>query len=269
MIYQGCFSSSAPLTDQGSARYQSSGYCQPICAGQNQPVLGLSSANCYCGNLLPAAGSKVSDSFCNIPCNGYGTENCGGSNYWSVYLTGTTNNQIGNYEGSSPGSSSSSSSALAATQAPSSSSQAAATTTPPAVVTSVAPGTTIVLTVPAQGDATTSASPNKGGSGGSNTAGIAAGVVVGVVVLAAIAGAAFYFLRRRKQQEAEKDYRRSLAARDFVSGGKPPATAESSMNDSRLDPGVMQQNRQSDGSIADNQDYSRRILRVANPDDHA
>jgi len=32
-----------------------------------------------------------------------------------------------------------------------------------------------------------------------------------------------------------------------------------SMNDSRLDPDVMATRRQSDGSIADNADYSRRL----------
>jgi len=36
--------------------------------------------------------------------------------------------------------------------------------------------------------------------------------------------------------------------------------------DQRLDPVLLQQRRLSDGSIADNQDYSRRILKVTNPD---
>jgi len=41
----------------------------------------------------------------------------------------------------------------------------------------------------------------------------------------------------------------------------------STMNDSRLDPRVMTEKRQSGVSVfADNQDYSRRILQVANPD---
>ena len=50
----------------------------------------------------------------------------------------------------------------------------------------------------------------------------------------------------------EDEYRRSLAVREF---NKKPDT------DLRLDP-VMLQRRMSDGSIADNQDYSRRILKV-------
>lgn len=92
-----------------------------------------------------------------------------------------------------------------------------------------------------------------------NTAGIAAGVVVGVVGLASIIGGVFFFLRRRRQRQAEEDYRRNAAGvNDFISGGK---TTASSVNDSRIDPSFMDR-RQSNGSIADNEDYSRRILKV-------
>jgi hypothetical protein len=68
-------------------------------------------------------------------------------------------------------------------------------------------------------------------------------------------------LRRRRQKQAEEDYRRNAANIDnFVSGGKLHTSA-SSMNDSRIDPSFMDR-RQSNGSIADNEDYSRRILKV-------
>ncbi len=58
----------------------------------------------------------------------------------------------------------------------------------------------------------------------------------------------------------EEEYRRNQAS-TYTVGGKP--TNRSSMSDSRLEPSVMLQRRQSDGSIADNQDYSRRILKVS------
>lgn len=96
-----------------------------------------------------------------------------------------------------------------------------------------------------------------------NTAGIAAGVVVGVVGLAAIIGGVWFFMRRRRQHQAEEDYRRNAAGvNDFINGGK---TSASSMNDSRIDPSFMDR-RQSNGSIADNEDYSRRILKVGHDD---
>src|SRR5690242_17764859 len=76
---------------------------------------------------------------------------------------------------------------------------------------------------------------------------------------AAIVGGVWFFMRRRRQRQAEEDYRRNAAGvSDFINGGK---TSASSMNDSRIDPSFMDR-RQSNGSIADNEDYSRRILKV-------
>ena len=57
----------------------------------------------------------------------------------------------------------------------------------------------------------------------------------------------------------EEEYRRNVAG---GYGAKPPTSSAGSVSDARLEPSVMMQRRQSDGSIADNQDYSRRILKV-------
>lgn len=96
---------------------------------------------------------------------------------------------------------------------------------------------------------------------GPNVAGIAAGVVVGVVVVAALIGGGFFWMRRKRNAEIEEEHRRNAAVNAFISGGKPPSSSGGvSMTDSRLDPVLNR--RMSDGSIADNQDYSRRILRV-------
>lgn len=93
-------------------------------------------------------------------------------------------------------------------------------------------------------------------------AGIVAGVVVGVVVVAAILGGIFFYMRMKRNREIEEDHRRNAAVNAFM-GGKPPGSSGgySMEADTRLDP-VMAQRRLSSGSIADNQDYSRRILRV-------
>ena len=71
-------------------------------------------------------------------------------------------------------------------------------------------------------------------------------------------------MRNRKRKAIEDEYKRNAAVSSFISGGKPPTSSggASSFNDMRLDPAVMAQRRMSDGSIADNQDYSRRILKV-------
>jgi cell wall integrity and stress response component len=87
------------------------------------------------------------------------------------------------------------------------------------------------------------------------------GVVVGIVALSAVLFGVWFLLRRRRQKQAEEDYRRNAAnVNAFVNGSKLH-TSNSSMNDSRLDPSFMDR-RQSNGSIADNEDYSRRILKV-------
>ncbi len=117
-------------------------------------------------------------------------------------------------------------------------------------------GHTVVVTQTSTAGAATAAPPS-----GPNTAGIAAGVVVAVVVVGAIVGGVFFYMRRRRNHEIEEEHRRNAAVSSFINGGHPPSSS-SSHSDSRLDP-VMAQRRMSDGSIADNQDYSRKILRVS------
>lgn len=183
----------------------------------------------------------------------------GGHHFFGVYLSGTENN-VDSYVASS-----SSSSGSATTPAPTSSSTAQA-----AVSTSVAPGTTVVVTMPSSQQQTEAPSPSAEADSDSgskpNVAGIAAGVVVGVVAVAGIAIGLFFFMRHRKQKAAEEEYKRNQVS-DFMrhggtSGeGKPPNTGYSNMSDQRLDPEAGRRN--SAGSIADDQDYSRRILRVS------
>lgn len=69
-------------------------------------------------------------------------------------------------------------------------------------------------------------------------------------------GGLFFFMKQRKKRALEEEHRRNAEA----SAAKPPSYNANPF-DTRLDP-VMAQRRMSDGSIADNQDYSRRILKV-------
>ena len=155
----------------------------------------------------------------------------GGIDFYSVYDTGKT---LGVKYSSDDSSSSSSASKTAS-----------------ATSSATKPAQTVVVT----------AAPTETASsgGGSNTAGIAAGVVVGIVVIASAIGGGYLYMRRKRNKEIEEEHRRNAAVNAFV--GKPPGSSAGSMTDSRMDP-VMAHRRMSDGSIADNQDYSRRILRV-------
>jgi cell wall integrity and stress response component len=245
----GCFATGTPLENHGPFRFQSSGNCQFVCLELGKDVMGLSDGtSCWCGDLKPAEAWKINDTLCDTTCSGTDKDNCtcqpfidchcthictggGASKLW-VLLTGNTRNKVENYV--PPVSSSSTSSAK-----PSSTTTATAGPISPTTTPSTAPKE--------------NSKPN--------TAGIAAGVVVGIVGLGAIIGGVWFFLRRRRQKQAEKDYRRNASnITDFVSGGKLH-TSNSSMNDSRIDPSFGDR-RQSNGSIADNEDYSRRILKV-------
>ena len=171
----------------------------------------------------------------------------GGTNFWDVQNGGY---QIGDPTGSQS----------ITTPAPT------YTWTPPATAaasSSSSSSTTVPATVVVTQQATTTptvsptATPQ---ASGPNTAAIAAGVVVGIVLLAAIVGAVFFFMRRRKLQAMAEEQHRHEMMTNFVTGEKPRSGYTSP--DSRLDPSLMFQRRLSDGSIRDNEDYSRRILKV-------
>ena len=251
---QGCYKSSGSLEFNAQLQYNTIGSCgNEACRGAGYAVGGTTGGNqCWCGNTYPPKSDLVDDSKCDVGCAGYDKEACeysstalselravtdraqpgGGIDYWSIYNTGKTLSV--KHDSDSSSSSSGSSTAEATTSS----------TTP-------AEKTMIVTQTP-----TETATSDKGGT---NVAGIVAGVVVGVVVVACVAGGGFLFMRRKRNREIEEEHRRNAAVNAFI--GKPPGSSAGSMTDSRLDP-VMAQRRMSDGSIADNQDYSRRILRV-------
>ncbi|KAI1464934.1 uncharacterized protein F4812DRAFT_462256 [Daldinia caldariorum] len=231
----GCYKSVGNLKLAETIEFNTQGACNTLCRSKQALVAASNAKDCYCGNQYPSKADLVDDDQCNEPCPGFKTEACGGLDTYTVYNTG---------ERVAVGEVSSSSSSTATPSKTSSSvSDIPATTSEP------------TQTVTASNE------PEKGSS--TNVAGIAAGVVVGVVAITAFGGAAFFWLRRKRNAEIEEEHRRNAAVNAFISGGKPPSSSGGlSMSDSRLDP-VMNR-RMSDGSIADNQDYSRRILRVTN-----
>ena len=115
-------------------------------------------------------------------------------------------------------------------------------------------------TVPTVIEVTETAQPSSDPSGGSNKVGIAVGVTVAVVAVAVVIGALFFWMRHRKNRAIQEERDRLQSMTNTVTGEKPGSSY--SLGDSRLNQSVMFQRRQSDGSIADNEDYSRRILQV-------
>ncbi|ETI24986.1 hypothetical protein G647_04356 [Cladophialophora carrionii CBS 160.54] len=238
----GCYNHPDPLTVQGNYDFQSSGYCQTQCVTMNKPVMAITGGStCYCGDEIPALDQEVDQDKCDTVCAGYGLSTCGGIGYWQVYLTGLT----GDVE-TAPNSTSSTSSS-----SPQGTAGSGSTSTQPAVVTQ--PGQTVVVTQ----SASALASQDKS-SGGSNKVAIAVGVVVGIVGLAGIIGGVLLYMRHKRNREIEEEHRRNAAVSSFVGS----AASDKSSTDQRLDPSIYSHRRQSIGSIADERDFSRRILQV-------
>jgi len=248
--YIGCFKSGGDL-EAATEKYtwQSSGYCSEKCRAKKARYSGLTKKfYCYCGNTLPPESDQLANSKCNLNCPGYPEDPCGSNTGdFTIFLSDETDVDERLYDPSKP--------IPEETSSTTSSSSSAATSTV------IRQGTTTVIPTASETTTTTTATSteteeSKQESNGMNKAGAAAGAVVGVLVAIAIGVGAFLFIRKQRRQKVEEEYRRSLAVREYQK--KPEA-------DLRLDP-VMLQRRMSDGSIADNQDYSRRILKVTNPD---
>ncbi|KAM0555937.1 hypothetical protein ACHAPJ_005916 [Fusarium lateritium] len=242
---QGCWKSNGNMTKVYSGTATSSGDCTGRCKKKGNYVAALQGAACYCGDTYPKEGDDVADDKCDWKCPGYGDEACGAlKGYYSLFNTGlelAPDNYV-----------------------PEETSTTAAPSSTKAAESTAAAHESTAATQTEEPAATSSEAAPEDKKDGPNVAAIAAGVVVGVVVIAAIGGGALFFVRRRRNAEIEEEHRRNAAVNAFINGSKPPGSSGSiSMTDSRLDP-VMAHRRLSDGSIADNQDYSRRILRVTN-----
>ncbi|EFQ97445.1 hypothetical protein MGYG_00486 [Nannizzia gypsea CBS 118893] len=231
---KGCYKDSGSLKDMGPTKYQSVGACRDLCVKSQSAVFALHDTNrCSCGDKYPPVDLKAapSDKTCVlVKCPGFDQDQCGGKNSYAIYLTGLVDDP--------------------ATEGSADDGDATKTSQPPQATITEGGHTVIVTPTP---------KPS-----GPNKAGIAAGVVVGVVAIGAIIGGAIFYLKYRKRQKVVDEYRRNATINNFVAGGKPSYSQSSA--DSRLDPSMTSQRRQSNGSIADDQDFSRRVLKVTNPD---
>lgn len=249
---QGCWSSNANMTLSSEivGDKVSSGKCREYCLKKKFSVMSLKSDNCFCGYAMPAEKHKVKDSKCDFGCPSYPLEACGNLGnpaYYSIFNLGRDidppiyseeeeDDEDDDDDKDDNKSTSSTAASPSKTDEPSAPEQSA--------------------------EESKGSEADDGDDDGPNVAGIVAGCVVGVLAVAGGAIGIWFFMRRRRNSEIEEEHRRNAAVNAFISGSKPPSSSGSiSMTDSRLDP-VMAHRRMSDGSIADNEDYSRKILRV-------
>ncbi|EPX74178.1 transmembrane receptor Wsc1 [Schizosaccharomyces octosporus yFS286] len=274
----GCYQVDDSLSVKGSYQYLTPQYCYDhLCNDDpNVAFVAIRGKNCYCGNTLTA--KTVDSSSCNEPCPGFGNLKCGGDLYWSVYLTGngilhTSSSQSSSATSSTQSSSTQSSSTPSSTTSSTSSSRPSSSSHPPSSShssynsssssssSSHTPTTfasSYVRTVtpsPTSSSSSAAGSPNGNQSSKSNNslnAGAIVGIVIGCVAFAVVIAlcVCLYFWYRK--------FKAKMNAKDDIT-----FPSYKSELDSRLDPGMLN-NRNSSESLADSQDYSRRILRVMN-----
>ncbi|CAN6624715.1 protein Slg1p [Trichomonascus vanleenenianus] len=297
----GCYGSVGSLQSAGANTWNTGSKCYSICSAKGMKVFATQGQDCYCGDSLPSSSDKASSGSCSQTCPGYPQEMCGGPKAFTVYVVGDlsdfTSSSASSAASSTPSSTSSSSSSSSASSSlkPSSSSSSSSATSPSSSSTSSSSTSssasssssrsTSANSATASGPTATGGSDNKKASGVSG--GAIAGIVIGVLAALGIIGATLVFLRRRQNNnhynpssddDGFKDpfgVHPSDTARDdkHSYGGSIAASTRTPSNDDnfmaidqRLNPVMLGERRISDGSLADENDYSRKILRVTNPD---
>ncbi|KAK6203329.1 uncharacterized protein RJT21DRAFT_113237 [Scheffersomyces amazonensis] len=133
----GCYASSdvQALTYNNAYTFQSSGYCEQQCANSRVAAL-INGKYCYCGDESPSSSNQVSSTNCNVACQGYPYENCGGNGYYMVYVNAQVqDSESSSAQGTTTGTTSSSTGTSSATSStsttnPQSSTPATSTNSP-------------------------------------------------------------------------------------------------------------------------------------------
>lgn len=317
----GCFSS--VKSDKNAYNsFQSVDWCSKNLCLDYAYIAFNGGGTCYCLSSFPLSGLTDDDS-CDVGCNGYGLDMCGGARAYNVYagpgtigagtftsltegdnsasasgtLTSTTSlptlstqstsatllTSTSASKSTNPDSSQTPSLTLI-TSTVSASSSASETTTESS---SSSPSTSLSATA----TSTTTSSPDKPKSKSSTNVGaIVGGVVGGIAGIAAIAVAVFLFMRFKNRDDDDDDegfnYDTKAVLRGPLKNSRAnpldmpmtnpfthPSDAQvaagagggQGLVDPRLNPVMMGRRRLSEGSLADEADYSRKILQVANP----
>ncbi|KAJ5958271.1 Carbohydrate-binding WSC subgroup [Penicillium vulpinum] len=276
--------------------FQSNGACITTCANYALGI--LQGKKCWCSNVAPSKGSQSDTSDCNASCPGYPSDSCGSASKGVFAYVKIPNNDVTSTAGGSTSStttSSSSSSTTTSTSTSTSSTSSEDKTTSTSHTVSVqtnSGGEVRTVTVAASSPTDTSAdstSASTSASGSSKlSGGSIAGIVIGVIGGLALIGALIFmilFYRKRARavspipsQEMTDD--RASRGSSFMGGlfprgngdggaGAVPARSATTFTDRRMKTNTaLYPNgaRDSSVSLQDNEDYSRPVLRLTNPD---
>lgn len=272
--------------------YQSNGACLKTCANYALGI--LQGKKCWCSNVAPSKSSLSSDtSDCDGSCPGYPADSCGSASKGVFAYVEITGNDVTSTAGGSTTSTTTSSSSSTSTSTSTSSTSSDQTTSTSSTVSVQTNAGGQVKTITVAGSSATagadSASANTASTSSKLSGGSIAGIVIGVLGGLALIGALIFlifFYRKRARsvspipsQEMADD--RTSRGSSFMgglfprnngegaAGGSIPARSGTTFTDRRMKTStVLYPNgaRESSVSLQDNEDYSRPVLRLTNPD---
>ncbi|RAL12707.1 WSC domain-containing protein [Aspergillus homomorphus CBS 101889] len=275
--------------------FQSNGLCQAHCSSYAFGI--LQGYDCWCSNIAPNSKTNVADTKCSQNCPGYPDDSCGSTPKGLYAYVEVVGNQP---QGTATVSSSSTTStSTSSTHSSSTTTSAATTTTGQTVSTETnAGGTVKTIFIGASQPTATPSSTSTASTSSKNSSSMSPGTIAGIVVgsiggaLAILALIFVLFFAKRKQRASSPDpsvqnilldgrqskgsqmsfmkgmfsdnHSHTLSAGSSTAAHRLPTFTDNRMKtDTVL---FANGRRDSDASLQDNEDYSRPVLRLTNPD---
>ncbi|BCR89410.1 uncharacterized protein ACHE_50608S [Aspergillus chevalieri] len=271
--------------DANTNTFQSIGACTSTCTSDYAFGI-LQGKNCWCSNIAPNQATNVNISECNDSCPGYPSDNCGNADeglYGYIVLM--------DHMPSSTASASGASSTGTSTGTSSETTGASTTTSGGSTVETIGGE---VQTVTIGGSGATAAADTSSTTSKDNDSGLSSGAVAGVAVgsvagfLAILALILIWYCSKKRQRANSPDpsmqlldgrnskgsqmsFMRSIFSDNSTLAGSPTAARNPNptFTDNRMKTDTIlypHGPRDSSVSLQDNEDYSRPVLRLANPD---
>ncbi|KAJ5995045.1 Carbohydrate-binding WSC subgroup [Penicillium waksmanii] len=253
--------------------YQSNGACKTTCASYALGV--LQGKKCWCTNIVPSSSSQKATSKCDTSCPGYPDDSCGSAADGVFAYVSVGSKKPTSTEGGSGGTTTTSTSSTSSTS-----------TTGNIVKETTSGGQIKTITVAGSSStagadtSNTQASDEKSGLSGGSIAGIVIGVLGGLALLGGLIFLIFFYRKRARSaspipSNADMADNRTSQGSSFVRGVFPQGSdgagnglgRQNTYTDNRMK-NVYQGHASRDSSVSlqDNEDYSRPVLRLANPD---
>ncbi|KAJ5104549.1 Carbohydrate-binding WSC subgroup [Penicillium alfredii] len=237
----------ASSSDASSDTYQSSGACTKHC-GSDYGFAVLQGKKCWCSNVAPSKKSRNNDTAkCGSTCPGYPKEYCGDAGSGVFAYVEISSDKVTSTAGDSGSTTTTSSD----------------TTTSPSVAVETNSGGDVKTVTIGNSAASATGSANakpaeekSSGLSGGSIAGVVIGVVGGLALLAGLIFLIFFY--RKRARSGSPTPSQDMSAVGGVAGRN--------YTDNRMRTVYPNGPRDSSVSLQDNEDYSRPVLRLTNPD---